>query len=263
MIRKTIIFFFGLFLAITAQSSEISMNCDSETSSPKILETAFRNVYSFEYVKGALTHAASSSPKICVTGWPVSKNQYQYFRFLMLATTDANETFAFLYQDASTQANHNVGGKAWVGLSPAQVTSVFEKIKASAGEPLATLNLHPSVQETVIAYLASAPAYKYKLDLNTFSFAALPGLDKNGEKNYLVVWFDKLVGSNPFTQYPISHAMLVVVNESQAPTASLHKVSLLSDVVTPLDEMLTHEARSAYRSGDLVGYLRDLAKRQQ
>ncbi len=105
--------------------------CQAGIAESSPLAIAVGNVTSFGYVHHALNSAlqANAGAEACFEGLALSKNIYQYYEFLIRIRVQAAGTttheFYLIFQDASTQAHHNVGPKPWVGLSRSAVEDVF------------------------------------------------------------------------------------------------------------------------------------------
>lgn len=131
------IFAFCLFvlpMMATANPLWARETCAGEvTGLTPAARTALGNLLSLQDVLHALRTARAelSNPRFCTSTIPLARNNYQYVRYLVmidlyeLGESSPRRRFRFLYQDASTQAHHNVGRQPWTGLSAASVDEVL------------------------------------------------------------------------------------------------------------------------------------------
>lgn len=168
-----------------------------------VMATALRNLMSFEGVHAAIGEIENSVPQAqyCVSGVILSKNIYQYGKFLISievydgATNRVLNRMYFLYQDASVQAIHNVGGKPYVALPRIAVEDILQK--ALTESITKTHDISPAeslmnVVQTSETYRGSQPAP----DVSSISALEVPG------GGLIITWLTQLP-SNPYAGYAL------------------------------------------------------------
>lgn len=138
-IRLFTIVLFSTVISANASATESGITlygCNSMSMNSMALHTAATNVTGLGYVAAAINQAIAengpgASDLVCYSGIPLKKNIYQYYKFILKFEVRAKEggpvthEFHMLYQDASTQANHGLEEKPWVGLRKSDVEKAF------------------------------------------------------------------------------------------------------------------------------------------
>lgn len=240
--------------AQTPAPVEQTVCADRPTATSPVFQTAINNLSSFQYVNHAFERLRReiAHPTFCVSGFALSKNAYQYVRsYLQIDVRDeggtVRESFRFLFQDASTQAFHNVGGQPWNGLPLAETERVFaDWLKKVSPVPFATTESDPlRVALASRTYRENAA----QADASTLAVFPLPGAGRN----YLISWLGR-PANNPYTA-PVTPKAVMVSFDEQGGVSVAENLSLFTDVLAPLDDLLdesTHDVRGADRTETLL-----------
>lgn len=131
---KYLTLFFTLLLSLGTQANFFD-NCDLyPTHNKTSFEKALKNLMSLNYVRHAISSDMDSDVKFCTQALRLGSSQWKdglyYFQiFVTHSMTGQNiRKYSFLYQDASTQANHNLQTLNWTGIPAAIATSIFQKM---------------------------------------------------------------------------------------------------------------------------------------
>lgn len=177
------------------------------------LAAALVQMGSFPDVKALV---AAFPGKVCVTAIPLSKNIYQYYKYLVvLSFGEGGRTAAapMIFQAASVQAYENAGPKPWLGLSRGSFAREIAGLAANA----------PFTEETKLfaspADLLSKmyPSSAYPVDPTSRSYVLVPGADPEWT-TYVVSQLRFVDTGNPFTSTYIEDAGLVQVQEGAGRT---------------------------------------------
>lgn len=232
---------------------------DRPTATSPIFQTAINNIGSFHYVNHALERVRRdiAHPVFCVSGFALSKNMYQYVRsYLQIDVYDEAGArrygFRFLFQDASTQAFHNVGGQPWNGLSPVKADGLLAAWAASTVfVPFVTAETDPVkiAQESRTYRLNREDA-----DLSTLSLFRLPVTDR---ELYVVNWLGRSP-LNPYVAPAVARAVMIAIGPDGAVSVA-ENLSPFSEALVPLDEALG-ETTQDVRGRDWTEALLDLGR---
>ncbi len=214
--------------------------CDHELKSEiPIFQTALDNLYSFTYVRQNLMSELNAVPgsEFCVSSIALGNNIYQYLHYFIEVEVRKpvplkSRYYHFLFQDASVQAFHNIGGQPWTGLDNKVVAKVASDLITQAhfakvnSKGLDILELAKSSR----SFLASVD----KTDLQTLSSVQI---QSSPEKVFLVTWLS-LPNENPFLYPVIPRGVLISVSPSSE-VQMAEDVSPTSDFWMPLSENIT------------------------
>ncbi len=213
---------------------------DQLKSSLPIFQTALDNLYSFSYIRSALQEESVRMPEseYCVSSIALGGNIYQYFNYLILVevrsknSTDINH-FQFLFQDASVQAFHNIGGQPWAGLELTKLREVFRKLIEQA-----QFRPQPKSQnyQNLVEIAMNSRTFKNNSkDVNLDSFSAIPlGGNGSGGFFYLVTWLTN-PNSNPFL-YPILSRGVLISIDAFGGIEIAENIAPFADIWLPLEE---------------------------
>lgn len=178
-----------------------------------VMATALRNLSSFEAVHAALgvIKAAVPEAQFCVSGVILSKNIYQYGKFLVAVEVNdgtsgrALHRIYFLYQDASVQAIHNVGRKPYIALPAADVDALLRT--ALTESMVQVRDIHPA--DSLMNVVLQSDTYRRSeppADAGSVSGVVVPGLQ--GDDGMLVTWVTQMP-SNPYAGYALLKGLSV------------------------------------------------------
>lgn len=184
-----------------------------EASANLPLAAALVQMGSFPDVKALV---AAFPGKVCVTAIPLSKNIYQYYKYLVvLSFGDGGKTAAapMIFQAASVQAYENAGPKPWLGFSRG---SFARSIAGLAGDAQFTeeKRLFASPADLLARMY---PASANPVDPTSRSFVLVPGADPEWT-TYVVSQLRFVDTGNPFTSTYIEDAGIVQVQEGAGRT---------------------------------------------
>lgn len=172
----------------------------SDFTNSNVLKIAVNNVLSIGYVRHAVESALaenSEGSKICYSGVAFHKNAFQYYQYLIqlevrsAISDELTHRFQLLYQDASTQANHNITQNAWVGLDS-------EVVAENYTEGFSDLVWSDITEETKTAFLLKLEVSKLmelsplgraalKKSLRTETISAIP-FEFGATSGFLMTW---------------------------------------------------------------------------
>jgi hypothetical protein len=213
---KNLILVSILVLSVSAVAQTVpSVICDRnlKATSP-LFQNALTNVYSFSYIHHALeqvqTAAGPEGAVFCTSSVVLSKNIYQYFQHLIQidvypkGAPQPTYRFRLLFQNASVQAFHNVGGQPWVGLDTALVDqTVAAMVTPAQYHPFTAA---PGEQDPVKIARQSASFLKDGANINPDSVGAIPLA--GDKKLYLVTWLTRS-SDDPFAGFVMTRGVLV------------------------------------------------------
>lgn len=249
-----------IMLSLVFQNYAHANNCGKDDSMivPSLLDTGFSNLSSFDYVSHAMKKIIKEPTTGCIVGWPLYKNEYQYYMFFYnfsLETREGTKNVSFLYQDASVQANHNLYQKAWTGLNFDKVRETFSNL-VNVASSVVSYPTTKSLKSFVLGDFVGDGPFAEKANLNTLTLLPLKNI--TGTDEHLLVWFDSAFGINPYAVYPAGHAYLV---RASTDGYSFHKLSLFTDLMVPLQKNLSDESVKVLDSNlDKTEYLINLLK---
>lgn len=180
----------------------------SEAAANLPMAAALDQMGSFPDVKALV---AAFPGKVCVTAIPLSKNIYQYYKYLVvLSFGESGKTAVapMIFQAASVQAYENAGPKPWLGFGRGSFA------RAVAG-------LAANVQFTEAGKLFASPAdllpamypsSANPVDPTSRSYVLIPGADPEWT-TYVVSQLRFVDTGNPFTSTYIEDAGIVQVQE--------------------------------------------------
>ncbi len=135
---KYSILFFTIILSLCAQASFFN-HCDSYPSHPKsAFEKALKNLTSLNYIRHAITSELGPDIQFCTQSLKLGSSQWKdglYFYQVLVKSSKTNlkvRTYHFLYQDASTQANHNLQNLNWTGMPASETLDIFDGLAATS-----------------------------------------------------------------------------------------------------------------------------------
>lgn len=216
-------------------------NCLSTDPNTTLLKTAANNVYSFGYVKSALNAALNAQPnsEICFTGVALNKNIYQYYKFLIQfqirsrGTGAVYNAFNLLYQDASTQANHNFGKSPWIGLEPTELRAILEKTVAD--DPF--VDVDTSVGQNPIHIAQTSALYKKtSVIMAKAGFFLYKMPSHSDETIYLVSWMIRTNGGD-LAGFESPKGVLVKIDKNGRAQIS-ERQWLMSGILFPLEDVV-------------------------
>ncbi len=183
-------------------------------------------------------------PEYCVSGVALSRNIYQYVKYLFLVEVrekgqeKARFQFHFLFQSASIQSYHNMNGQPWTGLQQSDVQNTFDAMLKGAqfqklGKEANEMSLLEIAQKS--ATFASTQA---EFDHNSLSVIRISEKDsKSGaDQAYLVSWMT-LPSVNPFTSSTRTLGVLISRN-ADGSTSLSEKVLVVRELLFPLEDLL-------------------------
>lgn len=190
-----------------------------------LFETALRNLLSLDYVRHAIESDRSAENQFCTQSIILGHNDYKYglfyFRIVVVNTkTNATlRTFNFLYQDASTQANHNSRFFNWVGLSLTDAKKDFDNLMTAAvyyqpekGNALTQTTIvsedsSESIQDKMKSLIKISHIFSDSADDDTtLSYIQL------SSDTYLFTWLNK--SDNSFARSQLLNSVLVKVEQT-------------------------------------------------
>jgi hypothetical protein len=221
------LFLIGLIFLSVPVGAQIksSVICDHrlKASSP-LFQNALDNIYSFAYIHHALerikNEAGTKEVLFCTSSIALSKNIYQYFKYLiqidvyLQGSNVAAYKFRFLFQNASIQAFHNVGGQPWAGLDTSRTDQTLREFTNLA-------EYHPFIGTTSgltnpIEIARKSQSFQrdgQNIDLSTLSAIPIPG---NQDKQfYLVTWLTKSP-ENPYAGQVLTRGVLISIGPDQS-----------------------------------------------
>jgi len=226
-------------------------SCIRESQS-QVLLTAVNNVIGLGYVRSAIVQAIqengrSEDSALCYTGIALKKNIFQHYQFLIsmqvksLKRKTITHEFHLLYQDASTQANHNIGEKPWVGLSKSAVASVF-----AAG--LSDLNWEKSQLNTESGFdfnRALQESTNFRKNFKNGPPASLGVFRLDGMKSnlYLATWMIA-TGENVFAASEIPEGFVLNFDSVQDQVLRSDLSWIQARILFPLEEKIQQDLRS-------------------
>lgn len=170
--------------------------------------------------------------QFCVSGMAVSRDIYQYAQYYIQVSVVADgqsvHEMRFLFQDASTQALDNVGGKPWIGLPAAKID--------------ATLNAYVA-EQTLTPWSGSVKAFDplsiakqsatYKNEGSSIDQATVSVIPvrMNDSRQYSIVSWLTTPGNNPFSTYVALKGVLVVHDPATGAVSIAENLWLTSDLV--------------------------------
>lgn len=239
---------FGLSLFIAASTAladigGLGPRCGQELRAANpLVETAVRNLTSFESVHTAFgeLRAQDRDVRFCVSGVMLSKNIYQYGRFLIAIEAinpagRATHRFYFLYQDASVQAIHNVGRRPYIALPRRDVDQILTEARAGAADLTRELPFEDVIQGVRASrtYTSAAP----ESDPTTMSGIAVPSEDGSARELF-VTWMTR-TPANPFAGYALLKGVSVDLSGANSgATSGSGKVTRLVEF-RPFSQLLT------------------------
>ena|GEM_PF-3696245 len=95
--------------------------------------TSLTQMLGFDYIRNFLQKNFEDNDAVCSQMIALEKDDYQYYRYLVRLdvhsqTKNQNYQFFFFFQDSSTQAFHNHGGKPWIGLDAKTIVRFTKEI---------------------------------------------------------------------------------------------------------------------------------------
>ncbi len=95
--------------------------------------TSLTQMLGFDYIRNFLQKNFEDNDAVCSQMIALEKDDYQYYRYLVRLdvhsqTKNQHYQFFFFFQDSSTQAFHNHGGKPWIGLDAETIIRFTKKI---------------------------------------------------------------------------------------------------------------------------------------
>lgn len=232
----------SLSLAAHADSSVV---CDhSLKATSPLFQNALNNLYSFEYIhhamEGILQAAGPQEVMFCTSSIAVDKNIYQYLEHVVSVdvyvanSTEPQYSFRLLFQNASIQAFHNVGGQPWIGLNSQQTQQAFASLIAS--QHFAPLVV-PAGTEQVLNIAKLTQSYQRDLAIiDAETFSAMPVAANSQGTTYLVSWLTSN-SDNPFASFSMSRGVLVTVFSDKHVEVA-ENISVKSDVSFSLENQM-------------------------
>jgi len=154
--------------------------------------------------------------KVCVSAIPLSKNIYQYYKYLVvLSFGESGKTAAapMIFQAASVQAYENSGPKPWLGFSRGSFARAVAGLAAGAQFTEA-----PKLFESPADLLAKMyPSSANPVDPTSRSYVLVPGADPEWT-TYVVSQLRFVDTGNPFTSTYIEDAGIVQIQASAGRT---------------------------------------------
>jgi len=237
---KKLILFIGVFLSLAVQAQTVnSVLCDHnlKASSP-LVQTALDNISSFGYIHHALEQvqkeAGAKGVLFCTSSLALDKDIYQYFQYLIQVdaypqgSNKISYSFRFLFQNASIQAFHNVGGQPWAGLDTARTDQLLQDVINQSQWHAVTLKT-PTRDPLLIAQ-QSQNFQKDPVDMSSLAAMPLPG--NQGKQYYLVTWMTQ--GSDdPYVGQVMNKGVLISMDHQDIEMAE--NISPQGDVLIPLE----------------------------
>ena len=232
-----------------ASGANLSAYEDSvrESTANLPLAAALVQMGSFPDVKAVV---AAFPGKVCVTAIPLSKNIYQYYKYLVvLSFGDGGKTAAapMIFQAASVQAYENAGPKPWLGFSRGSFARAIAGLAANA--PFTEAQRLFASPADLLAKMY--PSSANPVDPTSRSFVLVPGADPEWT-TYVVSQLRFVDTGNPFTSTYIEDAGIVQIQESAGRTRWA-PVSLFAAATALEDEQWnSRPASGADRTARLV-----------
>ena len=253
MKKYTYVFVLLMTVISGASFADSSIVCDrSLKSSSALFQNALDNIYSFHYVHHAIENirqtAAPQEVTFCTSSVALNKNIYQYLKHLILIDAFVGNdktpkyTLRLLFQNASIQAFHNVGGQPWAGLDPVQTQNAFNSLIAGASAWKA-IQLPVNTYSALEVATLSATFKKDQTQIDATSLSAIP-VSRTGEKEiYLVSWLTKNFDNSYATQV-YSHGVLVAFTSGQQVEIA-ENIFPNGDLLIPLENQLEQTTMDA------------------
>lgn len=211
-----------LSFAVKAPADTTVLCSHSLRAASPLFQNALDNIYSFNYVRHALMQAQheqnSEQTLFCTSSLALSKNIYQYFEHLIQVdvypkgSSKPTYSFHFLFQNASVQAFHNVGGQPWVGLKTAHVNQALKNLVDQA--QFARLDLIAG-KKTPFEVASQSRSFQHDGEsIDKSSLSAMRILQSDDKIVYLVTWLTKSP-ENPFAGEVLTRGVLVSFSKDQ------------------------------------------------
>lgn len=215
-----------------------------------LLNSALTNLHGIDYVHHAIDELKSrGNVEFCVSGVAVSRNIYQYLRFYIhvdVRQAGGGKSLAryrFLYQDASVQALHNVGGKPWIAVAVEDADALEAQLKNRSFQPLGSGRPLALIKDTQTFKSDAA-------DLSTLSSVDL------GDSILLVTWLTK-PGANLYADVARTKAVLLKVEGDMVSVAE--GLWFNSEVTKTLDAALQFQVEARGSAGSDLQHLNKIS----
>lgn len=226
---------------------DISDRCRLELPSP-MFKSALNNLYSFFYVRHGFRSALASlkKPETCLSMVSLSRNSYLYYQYLVRIDLFEDEnlvpsfTFQFIFQDASVQAFHNVGGQPWVGLDQSSLVEISNNLIHNSKFKESFTSLASFQENPYTASLELVKNSPYFILQNssrddlTVSVTKLSTSQADPIELFLVTWMSKSDRNSSSEQVQLN-GTIVKYDKSKSQILILEKSDLNTQVVRPID----------------------------
>lgn len=235
-----------------AASAQTLKNCLVQDPPQSPMTTAISNVLSLGYTKLALQAALAKNPgsEACYTGLTLSKNVYQYYKFLFKIQVRTNSQihneFHWLYQDASVQAHHGLTEKPWVGVSGSAVAKVMEEFIRNSN-----FYFLDFISDDLMQIAAQSEMFKLMGDKR---IATTQSAYSFSNDLVLVSWMTALDSGYPGFEAPVA----VLVRKSLTQIEVEDTGNLASQILFPLESAVVTEQINLEIS-DYAKHLEDLS----
>ena len=242
---KLFLIFSALFVLSSAHAqTDSSVICGPglKASTP-LFQNALDNLYSFGYVHHALEQVQQEEgPDVvfCTSSIALRKNIYMYFQHLIQIDvypkniTAPTHRFRFLFQNASVQAFHNVGGQPWAGIGSAFADQTLKNLVDQA--QWTSLPTLVGVENSKDIARLTSTFQKDAEKVDNDSFSAIPVSNGNGKQIFLATWLTKS-GDNPFSSPIYTRGVLVAIATDKSVEVA-ENIFPEGDLLIPLENQL-------------------------